>query len=288
MHQKKLSRVLDLIINEETEAAAALLHDFLVEKSRVIYEEVMCDDEESDEDKEEVCEEFGDESEKEGFAADVEADNDEIDADEQDDLSDVDAESDADEGEEEDEGEFGEEEGEEDLEDKVDSLTAQLDALQAAFDELLSQEAEEPNHDFSDIGDEFGDEDEFGGEEVGGDEFAGKFGDEEFEESYIGEATKFSDDVATPEMKDKAANKASPYTKAPSKQDFGGKPTQFAKGAGEGKKADKTAKKEKVEDNIDVPSKNQSADLKGEGKYSAKGGSSGAVQGKSPLSKKPK
>ena len=67
-HRQKLEQVLDLLINEETDAASEILHSLIVEKARTMYEEL-------------VDEDFGGD-EKEDFADEIESDKDEIEADE--------------------------------------------------------------------------------------------------------------------------------------------------------------------------------------------------------------
>ena len=47
--QKKLERVLDLLLSEDSDQAAELLHQVIVEKARVIYESIV-DEEDSAED----------------------------------------------------------------------------------------------------------------------------------------------------------------------------------------------------------------------------------------------
>ena len=293
MSQTKLARILDLIINEDTDSASELLHDVLVEKARDIYSEMSesdeddvevdegcneeedpieeTDDAEKDGNAEELEEDFGGD-EKEGFAADIAQDDEEIDSDEFSDDSEVAS----------DDEEFGSEGTEEE---RIEDLEDQLADLRAEFDILVNQEADEPNHDLDGIGGEgeldleFGDEAEFGGEE-------------EYTDESMFEATKFQSEVnVTVDGEKDATNREAPYTKAPSKQDFGGKPVKTGKD-GQGKEVDKTAAKNKdsKEDNVDVPNKEQSADLKGEGKFSGTGKNSKrpAMQTKSPLTKKPK
>ena len=67
-HRQKLEQVLELLINEEQDAAADLLHSVIVEKARTMYEDL-------------VDEDFGGD-EKEDFASDIEADKEEIESDE--------------------------------------------------------------------------------------------------------------------------------------------------------------------------------------------------------------
>lgn len=293
MSQGKLSKILELIINEDTESAAELLHDVLVEQSRTIYSELdeaedieaevdeACDtkdedaieekeESEKDCDAEELEEDFGGD-EKEGFAADIAQDDEDIDSDENKGGEDgvaMDSEFDS------------ESEGSD--EDRIEDLEDQLADLRSEFDLLVSQEAEEPNHDLDGIGDQG----EFG------DEMGAEMGDEEYTDESMFEATKFQHEVNTVVDGEKdATNREAPYTNAPSKQDFGGKPVKIGKN-GQGKEVDKTAAKNKhgKEDNVNVANKEQSADLSGEGKYSGTGKNSpkAAMQTKSPLTKKPK
>lgn len=310
-HRIKLEQVLEYIINEDAdqEAASDLLHQIVVEKARAIYEELVDGEEELDEDdteldeaescdddeEEELEEAFGGDM-KDDFASDIASDEDEIDSEEKYDDSDEESE----EGAEEFGGdEFGgEEEGEGEVEDRVEDLEAALADLRSEFDRLMGEEMDEPYHDEVGGEDEFAQDDEFGDEEMAM--------EPEVEGYYEGvsEATKFQDDVSDPGMgqegkysgtgaksKDApgAGKKEAPYTNAPAKQNYGGKVTDFAKKAGDGKQVDKSAKKDAVEDNIDVPEKSQSADLKGEGKFSGTGKNSkkGQTFTKSPLTKKP-
>ena len=67
-HRQRLEQVLELLINEEHEAASELLHSVIVEKARTMYEDL-------------VDEDFGGD-EKEDFASDIEADKEEIESDE--------------------------------------------------------------------------------------------------------------------------------------------------------------------------------------------------------------
>lgn len=304
MSQTRLARILDHIINEDVDSAAELLHDELVEKARTIYSEISeaeeceddkeidekCEDddekpvEESDDnqddddkDKDDLDEglnEFvGGGDEKEGFIGDVAQDEGEIESDEYADDTGIDGGNEFD----------GEEAESEEV--RIDDLEDQLAELRAEFDVLMGQEAEEPNHDFGDIE---GGEDPMGDLDLGGDEFGGEA---ETDESMF-EATKFQDEVSvTVDGEKEATNREAPYTNAPSKQEYGGKPVKTGKD-GQGKEVDKTAAKNKDSktDNVDVPQKDQSADLSGEGKLSGTGknGNKPSVFSKSPLTKKPK
>jgi hypothetical protein len=167
--QKKLEKVLDLLLSEDSDQASELLHQIIVEKARVIYESIV-EDEEMDEEKDELDEsdEVGGEPNKD-FTDEIKSDAEEVDTDEH---------NDGEASEEDDEEEFDDEEGEEDFgaegegstEERVEDLESQLAELRAEFDALMGEEMEEPNH--ADLADEFGGEDEvepaFGDEEEGG------------------------------------------------------------------------------------------------------------------------
>ena len=161
--QKKLEQVLDLLLSENSDHAAEILHQIIVEKARTIYESIV--DEESD--VEEDDNEVGGEPSKD-FTDEISSDKDEIDSDEESDGEPEDDEDFGDDDSEEDD-EFGGEDdemGEGDVEDRVEDLESQLADLRAEFDALMGEEMQEPNH--ADLGDEMGDvEDEFGGEEEG-------------------------------------------------------------------------------------------------------------------------
>ena len=74
----KLEKVLEYIINEESEKASDLLHDVFVEKARTVYEDLMGQDEDLEEYEEEInsdeLEEGDEESEMDMGMDDAEAD----------------------------------------------------------------------------------------------------------------------------------------------------------------------------------------------------------------------
>jgi hypothetical protein len=154
MSAKKFEKLIDLIINEDQERANQLFHEIVVEKSREIYESII------------------DEDSIEGLEDEVSADEEGMD-DEMDGMDDMDGgddfgdedfgdeEGDAEFGDEED-GEFGDEEG--DLEDRVVDLEDKLDELMAEFE--------------SQLGDDEGDEDFGGDDEMGADDDMDDMGDE--------------------------------------------------------------------------------------------------------------
>ena len=140
----KFEQLIEFVINDEEQKARDLLHEIVVEKSRSIYESLMAEEEELDEDtgEDDEAEETLDESEEdeeldEGLE---EMGGCAIGGDQSDDLiDDVEAEEEgmSFEGEEDLEAEFADEEGGEDLEDRVVDLEDKLDELMAEFESLL-------------------------------------------------------------------------------------------------------------------------------------------------------
>jgi hypothetical protein len=291
-HRQKLEQVLDLLINEEHDAASELLHSVIVEKARQMYEEL-------------VDEDFGGD-EKEDFADEIESDKEEIEADEIFDGAEEEGENveDAESEESEESDEEGAEGSEEEIEDRVEDLESALAELTAEFEQLVGGEeaVELGDEDFADdsveMGGEegFGDEAGFGGEveEVGAEE-EGMY--EESVEDEISEATKLQDEVASPGMEKEgklagtgknskagAVNTTSMFTKAPSKADHGGKPHKVGGKDEAGYKAP-AAKDHTPEDNIAVTQKKVSTSVEGEGKFAGtgKGSKGGAVNTTSTL-----
>jgi len=176
--QKKLERVLDLLLSEDSDQASELLHQIIVEKARTIYEGIVDEEDDVEEKKDELDEsedEVGGEPNKD-FTKEIGADKDEVEGDHQND-GEADSEEDGEEdGEDdgefggEDDGEFGGDEGGEGTtEERVEDLESQLAELRAEFDALMGEEMQEPEH--ADMGDEFGGDDvepAFGGEEEEG------------------------------------------------------------------------------------------------------------------------
>lgn len=253
-HQKNIEAVLELLINEENEKAQELLHDIVVEKSRDIYEAIV------DEADVALSEDVGGDP-KEDFEDSIEADTDSVENDEEHEdggSEDTDGEGenpfDGEDGSDDVEVD-GDVEVEGEVEDRVEDLEAALADLKAQFDTLVADEMDEPQHaDIAgDLGFEGGDdmevgmdvetEEDFGGDvEVDGE---GKIKsrrryEEDVYESQIDEATKLQDQQAGQDLL-KAGNKEegkhvgtgkdsvsgetfkqSPYTNAPSKENYGG------------------------------------------------------------------
>ena len=206
----KFEQMLELLVNENKEAAQELFHEIVVEKSRDIYESLLedeadideADDEEvdeSDEDLDEASDEEVDESEEddldEGFSLDefeVEADDD-MGGDPTDDMmADLGMDDEGEEGDMDDEGEEG------DVEDRVEDLEDALDDLKAEFEKMMAGDDE--GDDMDDMGDDEGEEEP---EEA----FAFESNDEEVEEAAdeddeVEEAADDSEKSATETMRE--------------------------------------------------------------------------------------
>ncbi len=227
-HQKKIEQVLELLINEEHEAASELLHSVIVEKARDLYEEL-------------VDEDFG-EADDADFADEIEADEEEVEGEEM---------FDGEEGEGEDDAEDAEEE---EIEDRVEDLEAEFAELKAEFEAMVGDEVEdELPMDEVPMDDEMGElpvEDEpvegMFEEEVDDLDEATKLQDEQKED------LKSEDDLAGAGGSEKAADKKSMFTNAPSKKDHGGKPHQTGVGGDESGSKAKQGKDHTPTSNIDV------------------------------------
>jgi len=133
----KYEKLIEYIINDESDRARELFHEIVVEKSRDIYESIMDDEEEMDET-------VGGNPVK-GLMQDVQMDEEGISEEEDDDMDhDLvmgDEDSDMDMGDEMDHhADVG---GEEALEDRVMDLEDALDELKAEFDQLMAGEEHE-------------------------------------------------------------------------------------------------------------------------------------------------
>ena len=146
MEIKKFDKLIDLIINENEEQAKDLFHDIVVEKSREIYESIMAEEEMMDDDLEEgMGGQVGD------LADEITAEESGI-SEEEDEQIDIDSEEifDIDGA---DESEAGDE-----VEDAVIRIEDKLDDLMAEFEAIMGQD--------DDIEDEIGDMGDMGDEEV--------------------------------------------------------------------------------------------------------------------------
>ena len=203
--QNKFEKMLELLVNEDKEAAQELFHEIVVEKSRDIYESILEDETDVDEATDEEVEETTDEEVDE--ATDEEVDESDEEVEENFDLDSFEVEADDDMGGDpaddmmadlgmDDEGEEGDDEGEGDVEDRVEDLEDALDDLKAEFEKMMA-------------GDDEGDDDE-GEEEPEEEAFAFEATDEE-----VDEATDEEVDEATDEEVDEATDEEVDESKEP-------------------------------------------------------------------------
>lgn len=243
MANTTLEQMLESLLNDDQAKAEELFHDYVVNRSRDIYEnlietELEDDDEEVDEDSKKNED---DEELEENFNEFADADDDGADAefggDPTDDLE-------ADLGDE--PAEFGDDEEREPSE-LFQDLESIVDELQAKFD-AIAGDGEFGDEEFGD--EEFGDEE--GGAEFGGDE------EEEFTDSFdqeLATVREYVEKIGAPKMGDNGANTKSTVA---GKNDMGGTSANILKGGeakGEGTKgglADPTTKEENA-GNINVP-----------------------------------
>ena len=250
--RNKFEEMLERLVNEDREGAEELFHEIVVEKSRDIYEALLSEEEDEEEDKEvdEAADEEVDESEEE------------LDESSDDDLDESDDE-DLDESDDEDldEGFFGEGDPTDDMlgdiempgdemgmdagdemgagddmgmdmddaeggeiEDRVMDLEDELEALKAEFETLMGDESSEDDGDMDmdmdgeegeDDGDEEGEMD-FGGDEEEPEEESIRF---EGKKSSTEMMREYADKVAPAKMGDNGANAKSTVA---GKNDMGG------------------------------------------------------------------
>jgi hypothetical protein len=215
--------MLNALINEDQEAAKEIFHNIVVAKSREIYAELLESDfSEASEEEEEEMEGSEPKAPKDTgnpYASDEEEGEEE--EEEGEDEEGADEFGGEEEGEEEGDGEEefgGEEEGEDDgaIEDRVMDLEDALEDLKAEFEQLLSQEGEEGNHDIDAI--------HAAGDEMGGDDM-GMGGDDEMDE-FAG-LMEYTIKVPSPKHGDNGVNTKSLVAK---KNDMGGTTANIAQG----------------------------------------------------------
>jgi hypothetical protein len=151
----KFEQLIEYVINDDDAKARELFHDIVVEKSRTIYEEMMADEEEIEEDMM-----GGDESDD--LIDDIETEESGISM--EDDEMGMDVEMDDEMGM----GDgFADEEDDAGLEDRVVDLEDKLDELMAEFESLMGDEAGEEDMGMDDdMGDDMGMDDEMGDDEL--------------------------------------------------------------------------------------------------------------------------
>ena len=161
MDNKKYEKLINLVINENEEQARELFHEIVVEKSREIFESIMA--EEMD-DEEDMMEDDGMGGQVGDLLDEINAEESGVMEEEDEELDFTDDEEDIEIGGEED---FGDEEGGEEVEDAVIRIEDKLDQLMAEFEDIMGGGDEMGGEE------DFGDEEDFGGEEemdFGGDE----------------------------------------------------------------------------------------------------------------------
>jgi len=266
--QNKFEKMLELLVNEDKEAAQELFHEIVVEKSRDIYESLLEDEADVEEATDDEVDEATDEEVDE---SDEDLDESDEDLDENFDMDSFEVEADDDMGGDptddmmadlgmDDEGEEGEEEGEEgDMEDRVEDLEDALDDLKAEFEKMMAGDDE--GDDMDDMGDDEGEEEpeeeafafEATDEEVdeAADEEVEEAADEEVEETEksAGETMREYVEKVSATMGDNGANTKSAVA---GPNDMGGTTANLAQGADEkGGSADSA--KEDNAGNVNVP-----------------------------------
>lgn len=280
-----LEQILEHLVNEDTDKAESLLHNYIVAKSRSIYESVVneedndCDDMDDDveNDQEDVKEDIGGD-EKEDFIADIEADGDDIDSDE---VNNGEVENS--------DYEAGEDASDED---RIDDLESQLEQLRTEFETLMNQEMQEPYHD----------ESEFAGDYEADDTDTDMDMDMDMDMDRIQEATKLQNEVSVSmdkegqyvgtgkNSKNAKVNTKSTYGDAARKDKSGPGPVDFTKGKTDMSGSAESAKDHTPSDNIgETPSNVNGTFDEDENGYVGTGKNSkrGKVNTQSLLSKKP-
>lgn len=155
----RYEKLIEYIVNDETDKARSLFHDIVVEKSREIYESLI-DEEDFDHVGGNEVDDLVDEIESDEYGmneADDDTDfegHDELetdDIDQYDDYSDSDVDHDHESGEFSSDEDTGIEDHDEGLEDRVMDLEDALDQLKSEFDRIVSDEVESGHEDLSDL-----------------------------------------------------------------------------------------------------------------------------------------
>ena len=234
-----IEQMLERLVNEDQAKAEELFHEYVVSKSREIYQDLIEselaeeEEEDEDEDMEEAASDEDAEEDKVDESADEESDDEEVDEEFEDIAIEGDDEMDAMGGDPTDdlEGELDgeDEEGEKSEEELFQDLDSIVDELQAKFDELKGG----------------------AGDEMGGDE-----GEEEMKDDFeLDTVREYVEKVAPAKMGDNGANTKSIVA---GKNDMGGTTANIAKGGeskGEGTKGGllNPSTKEDNAGNINVP-----------------------------------
>jgi hypothetical protein len=243
---KLLSQMLEHLVNEDSAKAEELFHEYVVAKSREIYEnliETEISEEEKDDEEDEEMDEAAKDEDAEDDKVDEASDEDKDDEKMDEEFEDIAIEADDEMGgdaTDDLEAELGDEpadaEGEESEEEIMQDLGDIIDELQAKFDALQGEEEEQGEMD--DMGD-------MNGEEPKMDAF----------EPELETVREYVEKVATPKGGDNGVNAKSIVA---GKNDMGGTTANIAKGGeskGEGTKGGllNPASKEDNAGNINVP-----------------------------------
>jgi len=151
--KSKLEKVLELVINEDTDRASDLLHDIFVEKSREIYADLIEEDasveDVIEEDEDELEEAIDDSDMEDDFIEDIEDSEEEIEAEETFGEADEEDEAEAELADELAGDEEAEEEGdaESEAEEAMMNVEDALAELKAAFADLVGDDAGEEEGD---------------------------------------------------------------------------------------------------------------------------------------------
>lgn len=240
----KFEKMLELLINEDRDAAEELFHEIVVEKSRDIYEGLLEADleDEDDEDEIEEASEEDDEDEIEE-STDEELDEFAVEADPMggdpadDMIGDIEMGDGDDEGDDMDMDD-GEEAGDDEVEDRIEDLEDALDELKAEFEAMMGgTDGDEGDMDM-DMGGEEGEEEE-------AEEEAFNFESADADGKQLDE---YTNKVADPKGEDNKAT--SPVA---GKNDMGGTAANIAKGSADEKGG--SADKPKVDDAGNVNTK---------------------------------
>jgi hypothetical protein len=251
----KFEQLIEYVINDEEAKAKELFHDIVVEKSREIYENLMNEEEEeldeAEEDAEELDENFG------GDASDDLIDD--VEAEEQGMMEENDEESEFDDAAEEDgedlthDMEKDHDAGEGNIEDRVVDLEDKLDELMAEFEAIMSGE------EGGDMGDEVSDID--GGDALEMDDTdTAEFDD--MGENMMGMMENVTlDKVPAPKHGDDGANNKSVVAFNSGAKGMAASPVKMTGDTAEGRPAPKTG---------DLPQAGQFKNVPGKGGSNAK------------------
>jgi|TARA_B110000977_G_scaffold11253_1_gene14565 hypothetical protein len=241
----KFEKMLELLINEDRDAAEELFHEIVVEKSRDIYEGLLEADLEDEDDEEEI-EEASEEDEEDEIeeSTDEELDEFAVEADPMggdpadDMIGDIEMGDGDDDGDDMDMGDDGEEAGDDEVEDRIEDLEDALDELKAEFEAMMGgTDGDEGDMDM-DMGGEEGEEEE-------AEEEAFNFESADADGKQLDE---YTNKVADPKGEDNKAT--SPVA---GKNDMGGTAANIAKGSADEKGG--SADKPKVDDAGNVNTK---------------------------------